>query len=175
MPKQEKIDLTKIQPIIDAIQGESDRACAILAIATLEALLEELLRHSMVPDAPMQMFEGSGAVATLSAKIDIAYSFGLITTEEQRDLHILRKIRNDFAHAINHALSFETTEVANRIRSLYVVQSLEGEPILAGDNDKIRWRFEVGTGGLISLLSQFRIPNAKQPNNPKGGYKQPSK
>jgi len=46
-----------------------------------------------------KLFEGVGPLRTFSAKIDIAYSMGLISAGVRRDLHAMREIRNEFAHS----------------------------------------------------------------------------
>lgn len=159
-------DMKQLQPIIDKLHEESDRACAVLGVATLDALLENLLRGSTLSDSPKELYEGSGALATFAAKIDVAYSFGLISAEERHDLHLLRKIRNDFAHAVNHVLAFETRAVADRVHALALPQILDGHPILAGTNDTIRWRLEVGVALLIVILSDFRVRAVRSPHVP---------
>ena len=120
----------------------------------------------MLRDSPHQLFDGTGALATFSAKIDIAYAFGLIGTQERADLHIIRKIRNDFAHAVQYELSFLTEAIANRVRSLIIPKLFEGDAILADNNDTIRWRFELCVGVLATSLSDFRIPNALRAARP---------
>ncbi len=94
--RAKEIDGTKMQSIINKFQKESDRACAVLAVATLDALMESLLQRSMIAQVPKDMLK-RGPFRVFSAKIDIAYSYGLISAEERDDLHILRSIRNDFA------------------------------------------------------------------------------
>jgi len=160
------IDMTQLQPIIDKLQEESDRACVILGVATLDALLENLLRKSMLPNSPKELYGERGALGNFAAKIDLAYSLGLISAEERHDLHLLRKIRNDFAHAVNHELAFETPAIADRIRALCLLRLFEGSPILADANNTIRWRLHLGIGHLILVLSDFRVRAVRPPQAP---------
>ncbi|MCF3628642.1 MltR family transcriptional regulator [Thalassospiraceae bacterium LMO-SO8] len=46
-----------------------------------------------------KLFTGYGPLGSFSAKIDIAYALGAIPAWLQRDLHIVRDIRNEFAHS----------------------------------------------------------------------------
>ena len=57
-----------------------------------------------------KLFTGYGPLSSFSAKIDIAYSLNLITENLKGDLHILREIRNEFAHS-TVMLHFDTDEM----------------------------------------------------------------
>ena len=78
---------------------ESDRASVIISVAMLDRALETILKAYLVPtDSPEDsLLEGAYApIATFNARIDLAHRLGLITARFCRDLHIIRKIRNDF-------------------------------------------------------------------------------
>src|SRR5262249_32748525 len=59
----------------------------------------------------------TGPLATFSARIDMAYLLGLIPDNVRRELHLIRKIRNDFAHSSEN-LDFNNEAIANRCREL---------------------------------------------------------
>lgn len=60
--------------------------------------------------AKKALFEDTGAaLATFSAKINLAYAMGLISQEEAKDLHAMQKIRNAFAHSVK--TTFEDSKV----------------------------------------------------------------
>ncbi len=162
----ERIDHTKLQLAVNKFQRESDRACAVLAVATLDTLLENLLRRSMIADVPKELFQGNGPLQPFSAKIDAAYSYGLIAAEERSDFHILRKIRNDFAHDVDHELSFLTPKVADRVQALKLPRMFEGHPILTEGSSTIRWRFELCVAALITVVKDLRIKDVKPPSRP---------
>ena len=99
---------------------ESPRACVILSVAILEKALETVLKARLVPTSSSEddLIEVPYApIATFNAKIDLAHRLGLISTKFCRDLHIIRKIRNDFAHNIT-GCSFEDSSVRSRITEL---------------------------------------------------------
>jgi DNA-binding MltR family transcriptional regulator len=82
-----------------AYSDESDRAAALLIASFLESGLSDGLKRSLVEDDSVtRLFQAYGPLATLSGKIDIAFAVGLLTTEIKADLHLIRKIRNHFAH-----------------------------------------------------------------------------
>ena len=61
-----------------------------------------------VPYAPLSSF---------SAKISIAHRLGIFPTSFTRALHLVRKIRNDFAHDVA-GCSFEDVSVRSRVLEL---------------------------------------------------------
>lgn len=97
--------------------GYSDRACAIVAGAILETLLERLLRKSMVPNTTEVLFAKYGPLNSFAAKIDLARALGLITRVEVDDLHRIRRIRNEFAHSLE-PMSFTTSPVRDHVAQL---------------------------------------------------------
>ncbi|MBI3298709.1 MAG: hypothetical protein HYZ75_11130 [Elusimicrobia bacterium] len=149
------LDSKSLQAAIDKIRADqSDRSCAILGSATLEAALEQLLRAGMVPDTPAELFEGTGGLSTLASRIDTAFSLGLISKAERSDLHIFRKIRNEFAHDFRHDLSFDSPAIGDRIRALALPALLEGRPEFQGGD--LRYRFFLS----VVLLPTFRNSRA---------------
>lgn len=77
-----------------------DRATAILAAAWLDELLLEALRaHLLPPMSPkLDILDQNGPLGTFSSRIEAANRLGLIDAQFARALHLVRRIRNDFAH-----------------------------------------------------------------------------
>jgi predicted RNase H-like HicB family nuclease len=97
---------------------ESDRGCALVAAAFLEDRLGILLSRAMVSDrAAADLLEDRGPLGTFSSRIDAAYGFGLIGPHTRSDLHIVRRIRNDFAHELS-VKGFDQESVAARCQAL---------------------------------------------------------
>jgi DNA-binding MltR family transcriptional regulator len=63
------------------------------------------------------LFEGEAPLSTFSSKIKLVYFFGLIPQELYRDLNLVRKIRNKFAHELDR-LSFQDQSIADTVRAL---------------------------------------------------------
>lgn len=103
------------------LEGASDRAAAIVAGAFLDEVLQELLCEFLIKGTAgdKKLFEGTGALATFSAKIEMSYRLGLISQGEHRTLTTVRSIRNDFAHVLGE-LSFATQSVQARCRNIEV-------------------------------------------------------
>jgi DNA-binding MltR family transcriptional regulator len=104
----------------DEFEKESERAKVILSAAMLDEALEALLRAFLVPSADSndQVFDGPNApLGTFSARVDFCFRLGLISKKLTRDLHLIRKIRNEFAHNVT-GCNFNVSAVANRVTLL---------------------------------------------------------
>lgn len=101
------------------LKEESDRGSVLMSAAFLDEYLSSLLKANFIDDEKTftDLCNGTGGLATFSAKIELCYLLGLISLETRRDLNIIRRIRNEFAHSME-TISFETESVANRCRSL---------------------------------------------------------
>src|SRR5438128_2585584 len=81
-------------------KSESDRAAVILGAAKLDMMLFQILQARLVSCATGkdELLEGDNPLSTFSARINVAFRLGLITSELARALHLVRRIRNSFAH-----------------------------------------------------------------------------
>src|ERR1041384_4735990 len=93
-------DAKREQAIMENIEAGQDRSGAILAGSYLEDRLTSAIKARLVRDAEVhgKMFKGYGPLATFSAKIDIAYLMNIIPRDWRDILHVVREIRNRFAH-----------------------------------------------------------------------------
>ena len=103
--------------VLIEIQDESDRGIAIVAAAMLDRQLEDILiANFQNTGLEKECTSNNGPLSSFSSKIQIAFSLGLISESENRNLQLIRKIRNDFAHL--RSVSFDQQTIANRCRSL---------------------------------------------------------
>ena len=102
-----------------SLTPETDRGCALMAAAFLDSELELLLRAFVVKNKKVEdeMFGQSKPIGAFSSRIDLAYLLGLISADTRRDLHLIRKIRNDFGH-VHRPISFEDQAIVNRCHEL---------------------------------------------------------
>ncbi|WP_160071874.1 DUF4145 domain-containing protein [Pseudoclavibacter sp. 8L] len=80
-----------------------DRELALVAGALLDTSLETALRLHFVQVSSRvhdRLWESPGVLADLGAKIDIARASGLIGQAAHARMHLIRKVRNEFAHSI---------------------------------------------------------------------------
>ena len=98
---------------------ESDRGCALIAAAFVDAQLKELFRACFIDDAKCMddPLGTSKPLGTFSARIDLAFALGLLDSDVHRDLHLIRKIRNEFGHN-PLPISFTEPAIASRCREL---------------------------------------------------------
>ncbi len=104
-------------------RDESDRACAVLGAAQLDARLESLFARRLRTDQD-KLLSGMGPLSTFTARIKVAQSLAWIHAAVAYDLEQIRSIRNEFAHSADHALSFADDALAAKARTLKVAQTL---------------------------------------------------
>lgn len=131
------------------LDGESDRAAAILAAANFEDKLCETIIEKFVKlnrENRKKLFKGYGPLSTFAAKIDIAFALGLYDQETQRGLHIIRKIRNIFAHA-SSPIEFDCDDIVKICEELKLETSL--------NSDNLRYRY-------VSFLKEVETKLSKK-------------
>lgn len=105
------------------LASETDRGVALIVSAWLDDALDHLLRASVVQHKKLAegLFGPDRPLGTFSARINVAFAFGVINTKHFDDLHALRAIRNRFAHT-RAPMSFATPEIASSIGALHFVK-----------------------------------------------------
>lgn len=95
--------------------NESDRGVALISAAALDFELGELLRGILVDNGRVanEMLAQSRPLATFSARIDMVYLLGWTSPDIRRELHFIRKIRNEFGHTFE-----DVTFSSPKIKSL---------------------------------------------------------
>jgi len=79
---------------------DSGRAVGLLAAALLDKNLSEAIALSLADNKGVldSLLKESGPLGTFRARIDMAFALGLLPEAMHRELHLVRKIRNEFAH-----------------------------------------------------------------------------
>lgn len=147
----------------DEFDKESDRAAVILVASLIDECLTALLKSHLVPIAQSQdaLFDSATApLSTFSAKIDITHRLGIISAKLCRDIHLIRKIRNSFAHDI-YGCSFSNGSVRSRVDEIYKSMTrLDAE-----DESETRQKFLYTSSGVLWLLNT-RTKDMKPITNP---------
>ena len=119
-------------------EKETDRGAAIFATSLFDESLRTLLSTFLVSNSTSkdEIFEGPNApMATLSSKITMAHRLGLITDKFARDLNLIRKIRNEFAHNIQ-GCDFGHSSIQSRIQELdKSSETIAKLNVMNGDNE----------------------------------------
>lgn len=138
--------------------SETDRAAVIVAASMLDELLRTLLIAKLVPVSSSndELFDGANApLGTFSSRIESAYRVGLISVKLARDLHLVRRIRNDFAHNI-HGCSFEDTRVRSRVTELDNSNGIFARsPKMAAERTSTREHFLEAVSWMIFHLERY--------------------
>lgn len=101
-------------------ESESDRASVILASAMLDNALATVLKARLTPCSTSEdpLFHGANApLSSFSSRIEMAYRLSLVDANFARSLHLVRKIRNDFAHNVT-GCNFADASVVSRLTEL---------------------------------------------------------
>jgi len=104
-------------------RAESDRACAVLGAALLDARIESLYARRLRAFGD-ELLKHSGPLGPFSARIYIARALAWISDDVYFDLDQIRSIRNEFAHNFDHELSFSNQSIADKCRTLRVAKVL---------------------------------------------------
>jgi hypothetical protein len=141
-------DFLAFRQFMDEFRGESDRAAVVLGAAKLDLLLYQMLQRFFRPSTSKsdELLDGDSPLGTFSAKITIAHRLGLIGDDLCRALHLIRRIRNAFAHETS-GVSLENGAHRDRIRELVA-------PLSA--NTSFSWLLTRFFGGDTSPRNQFR-------------------
>ncbi len=115
--------------IVRELEEQTDRGAAIIGAAYLEDRLAEAIKTRLVSDfgaityksgrLEERIFRGQGPLGTFGAKIDLAYALGMLGENSHRDAHLIRSIRNDFAH-IAEKTRFSTPKIKNQCGALWL-------------------------------------------------------
>jgi hypothetical protein len=99
---------------------ESERSAVVLGAERVNVSLELNLKSFLRPCSDKQdpLFLSDGALGTFSRKIEVAYRLGLIDLKFKQALNLVRKLRNDFAHATT-VESLQDGAHASRVAALF--------------------------------------------------------
>lgn len=143
-------ELRRRYELFTKVGAETERGMTILAAAELDRALETLLKSYLVPGKARDTLLGGGSspLGSFSAKINLARALHLIRDDEYELLHVIRKIRNEFAHNPDAAFS------DNRI-----VSWLEAIPEPVSETD-MKSKFSLASIALIAALETDAVRQA---------------
>lgn len=104
---------------VEELKNETDRGLPLVSAALIDEKLLEMLQAFLVEgkSAKNLLLEGNAALGTFSSRIEACHSLGLIDQFEYQEISLIRKVRNEFAHA-RHGISFQTERVKGYCTSL---------------------------------------------------------
>lgn len=135
------------------VREETDRAAAVLGAAYLDSLLEQLLSHYFIHDSVVeQLLKTDGPLGTFSARINASFALGLIPPGVQRDLHLVRKIRNAFAHKLG-VHSFEESPFRDWCAEFAILKTFPDYRSWVRPGDLYRRIFELALSFLMGEIN----------------------
>ncbi len=107
-----ELDVADFNAFLKEFQGETDRGAALVGAALIDHRLTNTLRSFMISNkvANKLLDGGTAPLGAFSARIDAAYALGLISAHEHNECHLIRKVRNEFAHR-THGTTFEDAKI----------------------------------------------------------------
>jgi hypothetical protein len=120
MAKKQIHTKEQIAIFLEELKTQSDRGAAVIAAAVLDDLLELLILERFIElgsERRESLFKRTGApLSSFSAKIEVSYALGVISNGIRLGLHLIRDVRNEFAHRIEQ-VTFDHPDVAKIIET----------------------------------------------------------
>jgi len=112
-------DAKELSRFTTELQRETERGAAIVGASFIDTRLGETLAAFLCdgPTTEALVFGGNAPLGTFSARIDAAAALALIDEHEKHECHIIRKVRNEFAHRL-HGISFKDDRISGLCNNL---------------------------------------------------------
>lgn len=126
-----KVIVPEMIQFLAELGTEGERSAVVLGAERVNVAVEHLVKAFLRP-APTKndtLFSADGALATFSRKNEIAYRLGLIDLGFKRALDLVRRLRNDFAHATK-VETLEGQKHADKVRELRKLVAADGKKSL---------------------------------------------
>ncbi len=151
--------ILNFKPLWNEWHRGSDRSFALVASSMIDELLLQLLRAHFIPqynNGSDRILGNNSPLGTFSARIDICQRLGLLSSQFCRNLNLVRKIRNEFAHSFEE-ITFETPQICDRVTELTKSSGiLDRNPAIGGDFRSTKaGEFLIFTSCAAALLSAY--------------------
>jgi hypothetical protein len=138
--KHQAVSDEEARKIILTWMHKSDTEAAVVASTYLEDRLGFAIKSRFVklPETgdvtkhltEAALFQGYGPLASFYAKIDIGFALGLYDNTRRTELHLIRSIRNEFAHTIE-PVTFLNQNVAKKCGKLATYRRTQAAKMIA--------------------------------------------
>lgn len=144
----------RLNTFLRVSNSETDRGRVLVAASLIEEMLDEVLRGFLLENAASKnLFDKPNApFSTFSAKASASRALGLISSAEFRDIELVRKVRNAFAHSV--MCSFDDNKIKDWAAALKVGMSSLAN-LEKGHKSKVddpKQRFRMVTTSLVTSL-----------------------
>jgi len=141
----------QLKDLLAELEGESDRAAAIVGTAWMDGLLAEMLGLYLIDHKESKDLL-KGTLGLYARRIKMAFCLGVITGEEKADLETIGEIRNLFAHRI-HRSAFTNSRIAALCRQLTLGSRFVARPQEASPREL----FNVTVSALAYNLGNMKL------------------
>lgn len=109
-------DLAKF---VTELKRETDRGLPLVGAALIDDRLAETLRSFFCesPRSSKLIDDSNAPLGTFSSRTEMCFALGLIDEYEYTEIGLIRKVRNEFAHA-KHGIAFSSPRVQGLCSSL---------------------------------------------------------
>lgn len=116
-----------------SLGSEGERSAVVLGAERINVAVEMLLKSFLLPSPNKddRLFTTDGAVSTFSRKVELAHRLCLMDSSFKQALDLIRKLRNEFAHA-TEVESLEQQNHADKVRALSKLVVSGNEKVIEG-------------------------------------------
>jgi len=111
------IPIDKVRTVFNAALAASDREAAIIIFCLIDDIITDFFRLKLKGDIESSFFANNGILATAHAKLTLLAGLKWIELDDYQDLSLIRKVRNQFAHHVDHD-SFDKSPTSGLITSM---------------------------------------------------------
>lgn len=155
-----EFSLDDIDDLFLELRHESDAGLAIISTSYIDSQLEHAWRRNMpslTGKSDELLFDNDGPLSTMSAKIRLAHALGWLTDTDAADLHLMRRIRNRFAHDPQKR-TFDDSEIKAWVNSMVARERAPLEamiPIAKRDHPSFSGEFALSPRVLFHLRAMM--------------------
>jgi hypothetical protein len=143
----------------------SDRAVGLLAATILDARLESAIKvnlHDSVNKKLFRMlFDYNGIAASFGNRINLGFAIGLYTEVTMNDLHVIRRVRNEFVNK-QSLKDFEVQSIRTRILNLQISEKYD---TYINDRSSSSGFESCSFALAISVIRQSSVEDIMSPRN----------
>ncbi len=153
-----KEQIEYINSMFQELGDEKDRAAAVLLGAEIDRVLGDILNAYLLPEkgkTSSHLLNTDGPLGTLASRIEIVYRLGIISPLLHKEIHLLRKIRNHFAHS-GAGASFDKPPISDIAGCLHIPQwVLDGNIVAQKYITTGKAKFILSGAAAIGLLTHI--------------------
>jgi len=92
--------IDKFAEFVEELSTESNRAAVVLGVSKIDQSLYFILNNSLLSKLSTadELLDGDSPLSTFNARINMCFRIGILDKDFTQVLHIIRKIRNNYAH-----------------------------------------------------------------------------